>query len=47
MNVDQRTILMRIKRKAEILCINLKATNDTKQHDAAEILLLIDLMEKS
>lgn len=47
MNVDQRAILMRIKRKAEVLCMDLLDKNDTKHHDVAEILSLIDLMEKS
>lgn len=47
MTVDQQAILMRIKRKAEILRMDLLAKNDTKHHDAAEILSLIDLMEKN
>lgn len=47
MTVDQQAILMRIKRKAEILRMDLLAKNDTKHHDAAEILMLIDLMEKT
>lgn len=47
MNADQQAIIKRIKRKAEILKMDLKAKNDTKHHDAAEILSLIDLLERS
>lgn len=47
MNVDQQAILKRIKRKAEILKMDLKAKNNTQHHDAAEILSLIDLLERS
>lgn len=47
MTADQQTILKRIRRKAEIMMLDLRATNNTKQHDAKEILSLIDLMERS
>lgn len=46
MNVDQQAILKRIKRKAEILKMDLRAANNIKHHDASEILSLIDLMER-
>jgi hypothetical protein len=45
MNVDQQAVLNRIKRKAEILKMDLKSSGDTKHHDVNEILLLIDLLE--
>lgn len=47
MTVDQHAILMRIKRKVQILRMDFLANNNTKHHDAAEILSLIDLMEKN
>jgi len=46
MTTDQLTILRRIRRKAEIMRMDLKARNDPKYHDAGEILSLLDLMEK-
>jgi len=47
MNVDQRAIINRIRRKAEIMKLDLKATANPKYHDANEILSLIDLLERS
>jgi hypothetical protein len=46
MTPDQQLILKRIRRKAEIIRLDLKAKNDPKYHDAGEILSLLDLMEK-
>ena len=46
MSTDQLTILKRIRRKAEIMRLDLKARNDRAYHDAGEILSLLDLMEK-
>lgn len=46
MTTDQIAILKRIRRKAEIMRLDLKAKNDPKYHDAGEILSLLDLMEK-
>ena len=46
MNTDQHAIIQRIKRKAEIMRLDLKATNNPKYHDAGEILSLIDLLER-
>jgi hypothetical protein len=46
MTPDQHAILKRIRRKAEIMRMDLKAKNDPKYHDAGEILSLLDLMEK-
>jgi len=47
MTPDQQAIIQRIKRKAEIMRMDLKAINNTKYHDAGEILSLIDLLERS
>ena len=46
MNTDQHAILKRLRRKAEILKMDLKAKNDPKHHDMSEILSLLDLMER-
>ena len=47
MNIDQQAVLKRIKRKAEIMKMDLKAKQDPKHQDANEILSLIDLLERS
>ena len=47
MNTDQQAIIQRIKRKAEILRMDLKSKGDMQYHDAGEILALIDLLERS
>ena len=47
MTTDQQAIIQRIKRKVEIMRMDLKSTNNTKYHDAGEILSLIDLLEKT
>lgn len=47
MTPDQQAIMKRIRRKAEIMVLDLRVTNSTSYHDAKEILSLIDLMEKS
>ena len=47
MTTDQQAIIQRIKRKAEILRIELKSRGDTQYHDAGEILALIDLLERT
>ena len=47
MTTDQYAILRRIRRKAEIMRMDLKSKNDQAYHDAAEILSLLDLLEKT
>lgn len=47
MNSDKQAILKRIRRKAEIMKLDLKANGNPKHHDANEILSLIDLLERS
>ena len=47
MNSDQQAIIKRIRRKVEILKLDLKASANPKLHDANEILSLIDLLERS
>lgn len=39
--------LKRLRRKAEILKMDLRAANDMKYHDVSEMLALIDLMENN
>lgn len=46
MNSDQHAIIKRIRRKAEIAKLDLKAANNTKYHDMNEILSLLDLLER-
>lgn len=45
MTADQIAILKRIRRKAEIMRMDMKAKNDQAYHDAGEIIALLDLME--
>lgn len=47
MNTDQQVILKRLRRKVEIIVMDLKKDNTKSYHDAKEILSLIDLMERS
>jgi len=46
MTTDQHAILKRIRRKAEIMRMDLKGKNDQSYHYAGEIIALLDLMEK-
>lgn len=46
MTADQIAILKRIRRKAEIMRMDMKAKNDQAYHDVGEIIALLDLMEK-
>jgi hypothetical protein len=46
MTTDQHAILKRLRRKAEIMKIDLKAKHDPKYHDMNEILSLLDMMER-
>ena len=47
MNSDQHAILKRLRRKAEILQMDLKSVDDMKHHDVNEMLLLIDMLENN
>lgn len=47
MNSDQYAIIKRLRRKAEILKMDLKAKGDQSHHNMNEMILLIDLLEKS
>lgn len=47
MTTDQQIALRRIRRKAEIVKMDLKKENNTKHHDMNEILLLLDILERS
>jgi len=46
MGVNQEMILKRLRRKAEILRMDMKARGNLQYHDMNEILTLIDLLEK-
>lgn len=46
MNSDQYAIIKRLRRKAEILRMDMKAKDDLKYHDMNEILTLLDMLEK-
>lgn len=47
MNSDQYAIIKRLRRKAEILKMDLKANGDQSHYDMNEMILLIDLLEKN
>lgn len=47
MTSDQQAILVRLRRKAEIMKMEFKAQNNLRHHDMTEILLLIDMLERS
>lgn len=44
---DQQAILVRLRRKAEVMKMEFKAQNNLRHHDMTEILLLIDMLERS
>lgn len=47
MSPNTRTTLLRLRRKTEIVHNDLKAQNDNRYHDLAEILSLITLLERA
>ena len=47
MNSDQAAIIKRIRRKVEILKMDFKSQNKMRHHDMNEIILLIDMLERS
>jgi len=47
MTDDQRAILKRLKRKAEVSRLDLKAKNDPRHYDMNEILSLLDILERT
>ena len=46
MNSEQYAIIKRLRRKAEILHMEMKRKGDLQYHDMREIILLIDMLEK-
>jgi hypothetical protein len=46
MTEDQKAALKRLRRKVEIMHLDLKRANNTRYHDTAEMLALIALLEK-
>jgi len=47
MTEEQQAILKRLKRKAEVSKMDLKAKNDPRYYDMNEILSLLDLLERT
>ena len=47
MTTDQEAIMKRLKRKAEVSKMDLKAKNDPRYHDMNEILSLLDILERT
>ena len=47
MTSDQQAILVRLRRKAEVMKMEFKAQNNLRHNDMTEILLLIDMLERS
>lgn len=46
MTETQKAALLRLRRKVEIMHLDLKSANNQRYHDAAEMLRLIELVEK-
>ena len=46
MSEEQRAVLLRLRRKVEIMHLDLKSANNLRYHDTAEMLKLIELLEK-
>lgn len=44
--INTRTILMRLRRKAQIVKLDMERQNNNAQHDMAEILNLIAMLER-
>jgi hypothetical protein len=45
MTKDTRPILTRLRRKLDVLHLDLQRENDRRYHDVAEMLALLDLLE--
>lgn len=46
MTEDQKAALLRLRRKIEVMHLDLKRANNTRYHDTAEMLALITILEK-
>jgi hypothetical protein len=46
MTKDTRPILTRLRRKLEVLHLDLQRENDSRFHDLAEMLALLDILER-
>lgn len=47
MTEDQKIALGRLRRKVEIMHLDMKAQNNMRYHDTAEMLALLDIVERS
>ena len=46
MTPDQKVLLKRLRRKIEIMHMDLKALANTRHHDTAEMLKLVEMLER-
>ena len=46
MTEAQQAALKRLRRKVEVMHLDLKTLNNTRYHDTAEMLKLIEILEK-
>lgn len=46
MDENQHAALLRLRRKIEIMHMDLKALNNTRHHDTAEMLALLAIIER-
>lgn len=47
MTPDQRAVLHRLRRKIEVMHLDLKAQNNMRYHDTQEMLALIDILDRT
>jgi len=43
---DQKAVLKRLRRKIEIMHLDFRAANNTRYHDTAEMLKLLEMVER-
>ena len=46
MTENQKAAMKRLRRKVEVMHLDLKAAHNTRHHDTAEMLTLIEIVEK-
>ena len=46
MTEDQKAVLKRLRRKIEIMHMDLKAQHNGRYHDTSEMLALVEILEK-
>ena len=45
MTEEQEIVLKRLRRKIEVMHLDLKSANNTRYHDTAEMLKLVEMLE--